>query len=134
MLNRACTEKEQVIQKQICQIAQGNVGMVRDILLENQFPSLSNEEGYSICIGVWYFSCGSGFEGFAKETRKLSCIKDAIKEMSGRPKTTVCINNITTGGLREVIPSAYRGPRVTNFINTIPIFIKENRFNNMRRK
>jgi nicotine oxidoreductase len=134
MLNRACTEKEQVMQKQICQTAQGDVGMVRDILLENQFPSLPNEEEYSICIGVWYFSCGSGFEGFAKETRKLSCIKDAIKEMSGRPKTTVCINIITTGGLRGVIPSAYRGPRVTNFINTIPIFIKENRFSNMRRK
>jgi nicotine oxidoreductase len=134
MLNRACIEKGQVIQKQICQTVLGDVGMVRVTLLENQFPSLPSEEEYSGCIGVRYFSCESGFEGHAKETRKLSCIKYIIKEMSGRPKTTVCINNSTTGGLRGVIPSAYRGPRVTYNINTKTMLIRENPFSVIRKK
>jgi hypothetical protein len=132
--NRACIQKEQIRQKQICQAVQGDVVKVRDTLLKDQFPSLSNEEEYSRCIGVRFYSCRPGFEGYAKETRKLNCIKDTIKEMNGRPKTTVCINVRTTGGLRRVISIAYRGPGVVTSMNNVLISTRECRHTIDRRK
>jgi len=57
--------------------------------------------------------------------------------MSRQPKSTVCINIGTTGGLREVIPNrkmkAYRGPRVAAQKN-IFIFVGEYVLVNARRK
>jgi len=65
--NRACTEKGQIMQKQLCQAVLDNVDKVRDILPEVQFPLLSTEEGYSNCVGISSPSCKSGFVGLAKE-------------------------------------------------------------------
>jgi len=114
--NRACTEKGQIIQKQLCQAVLDDVNMVRDILPEVQFPLLSSEEEHPDCVGVLLSCCIEGFEVYAKETRWLSCIKNTIKEMSEQPKFTICINNGTAGGLRREISSrktkAYRGPLV----------------------
>jgi group II intron reverse transcriptase/maturase len=113
--NRACTEKEYITQKQLCKDTLDNVDMVKVILPEDQFPLLSSEEGCPDCVGISSFNCGIGFEDSAKEIKWLSCVKYIIKEMSDRPKSTVCINKWTTGGLREGIPIAYRGSRVADF-------------------
>ena len=69
LLNRACTEKGQIIQKQLCQAVLDNVAKVRDILPEVQFPLPSREKEHPDCVGVLLFCCVEGFEVYAKETR-----------------------------------------------------------------
>jgi hypothetical protein len=132
MLNRAYTEKEQIIQKQLCKVVLGYADKVRDILLKVQFPLLPSEEGYSNCVGILLISCESGFEGFAKETNKLSYTKSIIKEMSGQPKSAVCINTSTTGGLRRVISkiTAYRGSLVAKMMKRSgPVLLQSRNLN-----
>jgi len=126
LLNIACTEKEQIMQKQLCKVALGDVIMVKAILPEDQFPLLSREEEYPDCVGILSNYCGTSFEGSAKEIMRLSYVNNIIKEMSGQPKITVSINTCTTGGLREVTPSltakAYRGSLVAVGHSSLLIF------------
>ena len=118
LLNRAYTEKEHIMQKQLCKDVLDDADRVRDILPEIQFPLLSSEEGYPDCIGILFSNCKSGLKGFTKEIRRLSYTKSIIKEMNGQPKPAVCVNICTTGGLRRVISNrkifAYRGPLVAS--------------------
>jgi len=126
LLNIACTEKEQITQKQLCKAALDDVVMVKAILPKDQFPLPSSEEEYPDCVGILSNYCGTGFEGSAKEIMRLSCVNNIIKEMSGQPKTTVCTNIRTSGGLREVTPSltakAYRGSLVAVGYSSLLIF------------